>query len=199
MVTLVYSLEPSRRAQRTTPGQLTLHTPYGSQFRPCLSCAVCRRSLPVCSDKTVTRVRGCSLECCTVPFLDANTQPRAPPYSRSVFPGVLVPAHPVAVLPLPVVIARRPTQRLRGGGARGGDLLGVADRRQQVLFDKGAHLESGCRLHCCGGGWGMWLVSRLLCRVFAGRAPAAGTSRPRITSRLCLGYISRTSRWNFSS
>ena len=28
MVTLVYSLEPSRRAWRTTPVQLTLHTPY---------------------------------------------------------------------------------------------------------------------------------------------------------------------------
>mmetsp|Transcript_44280 Transcript_44280/g.143669 ORF Transcript_44280/g.143669 Transcript_44280/m.143669 type:complete len:337 (+) Transcript_44280:29-1039(+) len=66
-------------------------------------------------------------------------QPRAPPHSRSVFPGVFVSAHPVAILPLPVVIARRLTQRLRGGGARSGDLLGVADRRQQVLFGKGAH------------------------------------------------------------
>ena len=28
MTRLVYWLEPSRRARRTTPGQLTLHTPY---------------------------------------------------------------------------------------------------------------------------------------------------------------------------
>ena len=27
VTTLVYSLEPSRRARRTAPGQLTLHTP----------------------------------------------------------------------------------------------------------------------------------------------------------------------------
>ena len=28
MTRLVYWLEPSRRARRTTPGQLTVHTPY---------------------------------------------------------------------------------------------------------------------------------------------------------------------------
>ena len=33
MVTLVYSLEPSRRAWRTTPVQLTLHTPYTTAAR----------------------------------------------------------------------------------------------------------------------------------------------------------------------
>ena len=36
MVTLVYSLEPSRRAWRTTPVQLRVHTPYADPPRRCV-------------------------------------------------------------------------------------------------------------------------------------------------------------------
>ena len=40
MTRLVYWLEPSRRAQRTTPGQLRVHTPYVYRL-----CALCVRIL----------------------------------------------------------------------------------------------------------------------------------------------------------
>ena len=55
--TCVYSLEPSRRAQRTTPGQLRVHTPYietGVDARRGGRCSTGFGAAPTCATRYAT-------------------------------------------------------------------------------------------------------------------------------------------------